>query len=60
MVDITIFILILGGGISLVGLKYLLFKCDAIAENHEQIIQNENRLDEEPPPKYEDYQDNVQ
>ena len=56
MVDITIFTLIVSGGISLIGLKYLLFKCDSIEENHEQlIIQDENRLDEEPPPKYEDY-----
>ena len=56
MVDIiTTCILIFGFGSTIIGLKYLLFKCDSIVENQfEFIIEDENILDEEPPPKYED------
>jgi len=51
---ITTCIIIFGGGTALLGLKYLLFKCDK--EQHDQliIIEEENRLEEEVPPKYED------
>ena len=50
MVDIiTTCIIIFGGGTALLGLKYLLFKCEK--EQHDQLILVE---EEQLPPKYED------
>ena len=50
---ITACIIIFGGGTTLIGLKYLLFKCEK-EHNDQLIIIQEDDDPEEVPPKYED------